>query len=72
MADKLVGKLVQVNSTTARNPGGYGRIVRKGWRLYRVEAFPGQEVTGWYTRGELIILNEADFTLDMVRPEAAK
>lgn len=59
MADKLIGKLVQVNSTSARNPGGYGRVVRKHRRIYRVDSgeFPGQEVTGWYTKAELVELD---------------
>ena len=56
MANKLIGKLVQVNSLFARNPGGYGRVMRAQRGMYRVDssAFPGQEVTGWYKREELV------------------
>jgi len=59
MADKLIGKIAQVNSTFARNPGGYGRIMRKHAGMYRVDssAYPGQEVTGWYSKNELIVLD---------------
>lgn len=59
MADKLIDKLVQVNSTTARNPGGYGRVMRKHIGMYRVDssAYPGQEVSGWYTKAELVVLD---------------
>lgn len=59
MANKLIGKLAQVNNTTARNPGGYGRITRTHCSMYRVDssAYPGQEVTGWYTKAELVVLD---------------
>ncbi len=59
MANKLIGRLAQVNSTTARNPGGYGRITRTHRQMYRVDSseFTGQEVTGWYTKAELVVLD---------------
>lgn len=52
MKDLTIGTLVTVNDSTARNPGGYGRITRRSPKhgLVHVDSgeFPGQEVTGWY------------------------
>lgn len=78
MADKFIGKLVQVNSTMARNPGGYGRVIRKHRKMYRVDssAYPSQEVSGWYTKAELVVLDseptqaEIERLARLMQPEA--
>lgn len=52
-----IGSLVIVNDTAARNPGGYGRVIRRNRGFLRVDSqeFPGQEVTGWWLPSVLTI-----------------
>ncbi len=52
MKDITIGMLVTVNDSSARNPGGYGRVTARSPKHNQVHIdsaeFPGQEVTGWY------------------------